>query len=97
LDNGSAKLVYRDLTPTDYVGYGWIVDAAFLWLPEKPDNGVVTFERSYNSAEGYNTKSIDMGSHVEGWGSLTSGRYAHAEGEENKALGINSHAEGYNG
>jgi hypothetical protein len=48
----------------------------------------------YSHAEGYYTRALGEGSHVEGYSNIASGDASHAEGSGTKAIGDAAHAEG---
>lgn len=63
-----------------------------IYLPEKPDAGIIDFGHGAFS-QGVNTKSSNLASHAEGSGTHAYGQYSHTEGRETKA-GYGAHAEG---
>ena len=63
-----------------------------IYLPEKPDAGIIDFGQGAFS-QGVNTKSSNLASHAEGSGTHAYGQYSHTEGRETKA-GYGAHAEG---
>ena len=55
-----------------------------------------TASANYSHAEGWNTKTLGIGSHSEGQNTIAEGMYSHAEGGLTQAIGGWSHAEGSN-
>ena len=64
-----------------------------VYIPDKPDAGIIDFGGGAFSEGGYNTMATNICAHAEGLDTHAYGQYSHAEGRETKA-GYASHAEG---
>lgn len=67
-------------------------DGYSLYIPERPDAGIIDFGGGAFS-EGGQSKASNICAHAEGLQTHAYGQYSHAEGRENKA-GYAAHAEG---
>lgn len=71
---------------------GQFSDGYSVYIPERPDSGIIDFGGGAFS-EGGQSKSTNICSHAEGLQTHAYGQYSHAEGRETKA-GYAAHAEG---
>lgn len=69
------------------------LDDNSIYIPAKPDAGVVDFGGGALSEGGHNTMATNLCAHAEGLDTHAYGQYSHTEGRETKA-GYACHAEG---
>ena len=72
---------------------GKFSDGYSLYIPAKPDAGIIDFGGGAFSEGGYNTMATNICAHAEGLDTHAYGQYSHTEGRETKA-GYAAHAEG---
>ena len=68
-------------------------DTSFIWIPSKPDIGLVKFQDGMSHVEGDSNKANGESSHAEGRENIADGKYSHVEGRNNFA-GYACHASG---
>lgn len=69
------------------------IDDWAIYIPERPDAGIIDLGGGALSEGGYNTMATNICAHAEGLDTHAYGQYSHAEGRETKA-GYACHAEG---
>ena len=71
------------------------IDDNTIYIPNRPDAGIIDFGGGAFAEGGINTKASNICAHAEGLTTHAYGQYSHTEGRETKA-GYAAHAEGNN-